>query len=442
VLQANPEKFRFEFDGTKLNGFPVPALDDHQRRPLLALARALDESGRELGEFQFQRLVDACLTSRTPLRSALDGVMASRERSRGRMVRWQEELDWLCYEFYGLLPTDSPGRSLAWSLECDSLPVMASNERPYRRLEEDAAESWIEADHVRKRLIKTNATLLLIEKPEFKRRWFRSAGAYDDTNVSDALLVQRALDAWLLERLEDSSCWPTLELATCARLADRVRQDADFMQVAELYRDRPDFDVTALVTELVESEAVPFLPVLRYKATGLRKRTVWERTWGLQREEDAGEKVGDISVPPKYTSADFIGGTFWRLRGKLDVPKERFVSYPHCERDADPTPVIAWAGWDHLQQAQALAAYYVQMKENEAWPPARLTPLLAGLLELLPWLKQWHNDLDPTHGVRLGDYFADFVTEEAHTLGLTSQQIAAWEPPSRGKRPGRKRKGS
>ena len=153
-------------------------------------------------------------------------------------------------------------------------------------------------------------------------------------------------------------------------------------------------------------------------------------------------EVGDIPVPPKYRSADFLGNTFWRLRGALDVPKERFVSYPHCERDADPTPVIAWAGWDHLQQAQALAAYYVQMKENEAWPPERLTPLLAGLLELLPWLKQWHNDLDPTHGVRLGDYFADFVAEEARTLGLTLDQVRAWTPPARATRGRRRRRAS
>ena len=59
------------------------------------------------------------------------------------------------------------------------------------------------------------------------------------------------------------------------------------MQVAELYRGHPDFDVHALVAELVEGEAVPFLPVLRYKPTGLRKRAVWERTWDLQRREDA-----------------------------------------------------------------------------------------------------------------------------------------------------------
>ena len=140
---------------------------------------------------------------------------------------------------------------------------------------------------------------------------------------------------------------------------------------------------------------MPFLPVLRYTPSGMQKRAAWEECWALQRREDAGEKVGEIPVPPKYASADFKKGTYWRLRGKLDVPKERFILYPHAERDADPTPVLGWAGWDALQQAQALAAYFIDMKESEGWRADRLTPLLAGLLELLPWLRQWHNDVDP-----------------------------------------------
>ena len=50
--------------------------------------------------------------------------------------------------------------------------------------------------------------------------------------------------------------------------------------------------------------------------------------------------VGDIPVPPKYTSTDFLNSNFWRLRGKLDVPKERWVSFPHCEGE-DGSLVIA-----------------------------------------------------------------------------------------------------
>src|SRR6266481_5863893 len=76
-------------------------------------------------------------------------------------------------------------------------------------------------------------------------------------------------------------------LISTVRLADVARQDAAFMQVGELYRNDPAFDVHRLVAELVEAESVPLLPVLRYKDSGLRKRAAWEQTWDLQRQEDA-----------------------------------------------------------------------------------------------------------------------------------------------------------
>jgi hypothetical protein len=117
--------------------------------------------------------------------------------------------------------------------------------------------------------------------------------------------------------------------------------DGDFLQVAELYRGHAGFDVHTLIAELVEAESVPFLPVLRYKSSGLRKREIWEHTWELQRREDVidteventlirrtdeapehfqrrlaaeqrrrkREQVSDISPPPKYTSADFQTST-------------------------------------------------------------------------------------------------------------------------------------
>jgi hypothetical protein len=244
------------------------------------------------------------------------------------------------------------------------------------------------------------------------------------------------------------------ELTSCAHLADKVRRDTEFIEVATAYRARPDFDLTELAVELVESESVPFLPVLRYKESGLRKRAIWEQVWDLQRREGAIEaevrgqesevrgeqqlqaevkrrqkqEVGDIPVPPKYDTKDFVSSTCWRLRGKLDVPKERFITYPHCNRDADRTPVIGWAGWDHLQQAQAVAGYYERMRTNEGWSDDRLLPLLAGVLELLPWLLQWHNALDPHYGMGLGDFFRSFAEEEARRMGKTLDEVRAWKP--------------
>ena len=56
------------------------------------------------------------------------------------------------------------------------------------------------------------------------------------------------------------------------------------------------------------------------------------------------------------------------------------------------------------------------MKEHDAWPPGRLARLLDSLDELLPWLRQWHNDYDPAAGMGLGTYFTDFVDEERRRL--------------------------
>lgn len=335
-------------------------------------------------------------------------------------------------------------------------------------------------------LIESDKSISLIERPEFKRRW--NSSQWND-------LEQAALRDWLLARLELPRYWPTSadqppQLTSTSRLADAARLDADFMQMAALYAGHADFDPSQLVAQLVASESVPFLPSLRYTEAGLRKRTQWEETWALQRREDqieaevdaeidhwrtqlseqaqstfgsantsgaldwinqtlanelAREKserkaneVGNIPVPPKYKSTDFLKTDVWRLRGGLDVPKERWISYPGCERGADGSLVIAWAGWGHLQQATAIASYYLDMKDNEGWPPERLQPLLAGLLELVPWLEQWHNEVDPVYGERMGHYYKGFVSEEARAQGFTLDDLKAWKPlvatPTRGRK--------
>ncbi len=339
---------------------------------------------------------------------------------------------------------------------------------PITELPADWPEDYKRLVERRIELIETDHNIGLIEQPEYKRRW--------NTEPWESQL-ERALREWLLDRLESYfdfdgrmsvvSCQlsvaedqkprttdqgprtsPPLaevQLLTVSRLADVARQDADFMQVGEVYRDDRAFNVDRLVAELVEAESVPLLPILRYKPSGLRKRAEWEQTWELQREEDRltqrredgkknGEDLGafaplrDIPVPPKYTSADFLKSSYWRLRGKLDVPKERWVSFPHCE-GPDGTLVIAWAGYDHLQLARSISAYYVDIQDRLGGrDDPRLVPLLACLLELLPWLKQWHNEVDPEFGERMGDYFQGYVNEEARQLGKTIPEIRAWEP--------------
>ncbi|MEZ6036541.1 MAG: BREX-2 system adenine-specific DNA-methyltransferase PglX [Planctomycetota bacterium] len=424
---------RYEFDATKVKGLPLP-----RGRPL-ELARRLDLLGRQL----------AVPDGLEGLRSDADLASAMREwhEVSSRAVYAQEELDWECHRLYGLIQDD-----LTYS--GDDLPVLQLGQRAFeivlaRQLAAGkSTTTWFERhgrapiteipshwpkpyrDLVQRRIdcIEKNPDIRLIEQPEYKRRW----------NVEPfADQLARAQRHWLLGRMEEKHFWPEPKLTTTARFAELLRHDPDFVQVSNLYRGRDDYDFDALVRELVTDEGVPFLPVQRYKPSGLRKREVWERTWDLQRREDAGEDTGPIPVPPKYTSADFLPGS-WRHRGKLDVPKERFVLYPQAEADDDPTPVFTWAGFDHLQQAKALAAWLIERKEQDGWTKDKLKPLYAGLDQLIPWLKQWHNDVDPETQQRLGDYFQGFLDQELRAQGLTVDDVRKWTPPPRGR--GRRRR--
>ena len=301
-------------------------------------------------------------------------------------------------------------------------------------------------------LVESDRFIGLVERPEYKRRW--NVESWHDQE-------QRALRRWLLDRLESPAYWPEVRLATVRALAERAATDADFQQVATRYAGQAGVDLDSLVEALVESESVPALPVLRYKPSGLAKRTDWERTWARQRHEDRidaeveastprredeteerhtarlestrrhrkQEEIGKHPPPPKYRSADFLKPTFWRLRGALDVPKERFVSFPSMRRDSDPTLPVGWAGWTVLELCQAVAAFCEEVIEQEGWPPARMIPLLAVLQENLPWLKQWHNDVDPDYNQRLGDFFETYLHSRLSNFGLTETQLRSWSPP-------------
>ena len=386
----------YQYNGTKLEAFPVPA-----EKPL-PLTSELDRLAKEVNAH-----TPASLLVKGAISDLNAQMVAARTefiRLREHMIALQEELDWECYRIYGLLAenvTLSPAapefaeihlqlgerafeivmaRKMARS-ELETTWFERHGCAPITELPARWPAAYRQLVERRIEIIMRDRNIALIEQPEYKRRWNTEPWEQQQ---------ERALREWMLTRLEDPRYWPAPELTSCAHLADKIRRDTEFMEVAALYRARPDFDLTALVVEMVESESVPFLPVLRYRESGLRKRAIWEQVWDLQRREDAIEaevrgqgaaaggeaqqpaeikwrqkqEVGDIPVPPKYDGKDFVSTTCWRLRGKLDVPKERFITYPHCNRDADRTPVIGWAGWDHLQQAQAVAGYYERMRTN------------------------------------------------------------------------------
>ncbi|MET8116001.1 BREX-2 system adenine-specific DNA-methyltransferase PglX [Streptomyces prasinus] len=430
------ERF-FEFTGTKLQEFPIPA--EHPT----TLATALDALAQQLATTS----PTAVAVKTAPVASTLREAKLRWESTRSRMIALQEELDWQVYSLYNLHPED-----LRVSEDPDdpAIPELALGERAFeivlaRRVAAgQASDEWFKRHHstpiteipahwpapyreiVQKRIdaIASNRAIGMVERPEYKRRWA--------TEGWDAL-QDKALRAWLLDRMEKRDHWfdengqPTL--LTLSRLTDALSHDEDFVSVARLYAPRKD--LPKVVAELITDEHVPFLSALRYKPAGLKKRADWEEVWDLQRTEDAApdepakRKIRDaIPVPPKYTSADFLRPSYWRARGKLDVPKERFISYG--QTNAATPELYGWAGWDHREQAQALATYFT----NTALTTEEITPFLAGLLELQPWLSQWHDEFDMLYSGSPAAFFAGYRQTQQGEHGLTDDDLRAWRPPA------------
>jgi len=331
-------------DGTKLEQFPLPA-----DRPSLFAGR-LDQLAHRMdalspAQLLTQRRKDAKDNDRpepralAPLRETLATAHTRYERLRGEMIFFQEELDWECYGLYGVVSDQLSVVSKKTDnceLTTDNLPPLRLGERafeivlarkvaagevtttwferhgstPITELPSHWSDDYKQLVQRRIEVIESNSNIALIEQPEYKRRW--------NTEPWDSQ-VERALKSWLPDRLESyfdfdgrmsepqgasrgseatddapaASAVPLtappradIALTSVAKLADVARQDAQFMEVAEVYRDDPAFDVQRLVEELVQSEHVPLLPILRYKPSGLRNRAEWEKTWELQRLED------------------------------------------------------------------------------------------------------------------------------------------------------------
>jgi len=421
---------RYEFTGTKLQDYPLPA------NPPTEFGRQLDNLAQEL---RSQRPASVCEVE-VSSRAGLDRAREEYERIRRRMIALQEELDWHVYELHGLTDepltygdADLPGldlgqrafeialarqvaggeESTAWFERHGSTPITAIPESwpaEYRQLVQRRLD-----------LMASDRSIGLLERPEFKRRW--AAKSWEE-------MESEALRDYCLDRLEDPSWWSDAQgpqVLSVSQLAHMVRHDERLIAGLQVLTGTTDFDLAAEIGRLVSPLAVPFLAAHRYTDAGLVKRKEWEHVWDLQRREDAGETV-DIPVPPKYQQKDFRKATYWKARGKLDVPKERFIAYPGAGGGADTSLVLGWAGWHHAQQAFALARLIVDRQNNYAWGTEELTPLLAGLAELEPWLWQWHDGVDAGTGVNPAQAITALLDQQLAQHRLTRANLGEWRP--------------
>jgi hypothetical protein len=99
--------------------------------------------------------------------------------------------------------------------------------------------------------------------------------------------------------------------------------------------------------------------------------------------------------------------------------------------------LLGWAGWDHKDQAQALTNIVNDRAEQGGWDEEKLTPLLAGLLEVMPWVRQWHGVYDAEWEGNPAEEFGTFLEEQLRSYELSEQSLKGWRPPAKGR--GRKK---
>lgn len=431
----------FEFSGTIVEAAPLPQMNDRAT----AIAAQVDEIARQRTAFMPEDRLRGYERGR-------DGAIApfiTKGRTEAilllhQMVALQEELDWRWYEVLNLLEPDELTRhqvDVARVAALQSVPLsLAPGHRAFEQVLHESGEdtAWFERNGyerpteaaltgyseaeralfaTRRRIIANNRAIALIERPEHKRRWTLRDYDAEAREAAAALLLDR-VEATV--RAADAPM--DVRALVHALLADATAQEL----AAVCFPDAAD--PMEEVPALIAGESVAYLAAMRHTDDGLRKRAHWEHTWDLQRDEDAGRPVGEIPVPPKYDQKDYREARYWSLRGKLDVPRERFIAYPGAETDPR-APLFGWAGWDHLQRARALATVYNDRRHTEGWDRDRLRPLLAGLLELVPWLMQWHDAPDPElDGQGHGRLWREFVEGQRHELRWSEDELRAWRP--------------
>jgi hypothetical protein len=98
--------------------------------------------------------------------------------------------------------------------------------------------------------------------------------------------------------------------------------------------------------------------------------------------------------------------------------------------------LLGWAGWDHREQAHALVTLIEERSTADGWDASRLTPLLAGLAEIMPWVRQWHAESDDRFGISPAEAYEAYLVDQREKHRLTEEELTSWTgPPVRRGRP-------
>jgi hypothetical protein len=466
----DPVRDRYDYAGQQVGTVPVSR--DYleatpNRRRMLALAEEMLGLADQLPTLAMQKLFEQAgeayhtwnaaldgyvapypdlpppFTSASELRAARDKLIALRRDIRGRMIFLQEEMDWLAYEMYGLirkapLAEDylSPFEYRAARLELGQRPFEVAGEGykgdwPKGYKPAPLPENLRPLTEARIVIIESNSDVALLEDPLYKRRWVPPD--YDQE-------FRSAAERWLAEKLEwalEQHGLP-ISLREWARLLGR---DERVNAALEALTGSPAFDLEGELLAIIRANAVPDRPEHYLKASGLRKFYAVRNTQHV----------------PQFSRKDFADGTAWKLRGKLNIPRERFIAYTqfdHTLRGVEVPetggPWFGWAGWDSARRADALA-FLLDRANRAGWTTHwQQCGLRASLRDLLPDLGELplaeraeFEAIAGMCGIGLGtacycQAYRDGVARgEPGVPGVGEEALGVKVLPVEGKRPGR-----
>lgn len=376
------ERDRFEFAGQKVEQLTIPpevteglrGQANETSKRLAKLAEECWQRGQTLTTLTFKKLfekpgeayhgwevslpgyvephesVAEPFTDEESLRSAFETTVSLREKLRSEMIACQEEMDWLVYAAYGLIPLDSP----AIGPDTDPMPIERL-QRPFVLWTEakndlNAALDLIPFEwpdeqrqlwEARLRLIAEDEHIRRLEQPVYKRRWdeqWKIGNSWACGEAAYAKEFTDAFDHWLMELAEYTAetigeeagitlgaltdalwnhprvaaAWPfccelqtTVELYKAQQKAKK-NEENEPTSVPATKSSRSAFEkyVKALVRAETVPESVPYAQQVREDG-----KTVW-RT--IPWEEMKAKKI-------RFTKAH------QKIRGKLNVPRERFT---------------------------------------------------------------------------------------------------------------------
>ena len=425
IRHSDPTTVTFAFNGGSVSLLPLPRWTAESRAEFVGAARKMEDLAEQL-----MSCTSDLTRSERVEQAELDAARARHLELTREMVGLQEWLDWLTYHSFGLVEAGAavgsarptrPGLRAFEVLQGSAGRAETIDGHPIGSETEAAAcdSAVIE----RLRCIRQSPDLAELEQSQFKRRWIGRQGKFNTKESSFDDGLRAILEHRVLSVVEDH-----LSRAASVVSRDALIQAVESTALASWLASPIAGDLAKDLGQLLYHHAVPFLGVLVFSEAGHGIFQQWGMVWQQQRRQDAGEEL-QIAVPRTYEPRDYARSHYQAHRGKRNVEKERFISYPGCESDSDGEPVYGWTGWDHLQRAQALATLYLNRRDQEGWTADRLTPMLAGLLELIPWVKQWHNEpSEEFGGLRMGDYYEQFLDGECRRHGKTHDDLHAWRP--------------